>query len=95
MNSKVLALIGRALQALAVGFTLVLASHPLAAMEELTVNGAKEAALAKAQQTRFESQMKEFIESVGIEFKGTLEAELRRSIAPEVVLVAASTPTRG
>jgi len=95
MNSKALALIGRALRTLAVGLTLAVASHPLAAMEELTVNGAKEAALARAQQARFESQMQAFIESVGAEFKGALEVELQRSMAPEVVLVAVNTPTRG
>ena len=95
MNSKATALIGQLLRTLAVGLTLALASHPLAAMEELTVNGATEAALAKAHQARFESQMKAFIESVGVEFKGALEVELQRSMAPEVVLVAVNIPTRG
>ena len=87
--------VGRLLRHLVLGLTLAFASHPLAAMEELTVDGAKDAAQTRAHQAHFKSQMEAYAKAVGGEFKGRLKTELERSIRSETRLAALDARTRG
>jgi len=59
---------------------LALMSYPLAAVEVVTVDGTRQAAQVRAQQTRFESQMDAYVKGVGIEFRAALEMDLRQSV---------------
>ena len=83
------------LQHLILALTLAVGSFPLAAMEELSVDGTKEAAQKRAQQELFRSQMEAYGEAVGSEFKDLLKLELERSIRSEPRLAVAGTRTRG
>lgn len=95
MNRKLTNRVGRSLRHLVLGLTLVFASHPLAAMEELTVDGAKDAAQTRAHQAHFKSQMEAYAKAVGGEFKGRLKAELERAIRNETRLVTIDARSRG
>ena len=88
MNRKLTHWVGRSLSVLTLGLTAALASHPLAAMEELTVDGAKEAAQVRAQQARFESEMKAYGETVGAEYRGLLKEQLKQAMGSETRLAA-------
>jgi len=95
MNRELTDRVGRSLRHLALGLTLALASHPLAAMEEVTVNGAKEAAQARAQRVRFESHMEAYAKAVTIEFKSLQKAELERAMLSEARVAMIEARRRG
>ena len=88
MNRKLTHWVGRSLSVLTLGLSLALASGSLAAMEELTVDGAREAAQARAQQARFESEMKAYGETVGAEFRGLVKEQLKQAMRNETRLAA-------
>ena len=60
----------------------------LAAQEELTVDGAKEAAHVRAQRARFESEMQAYGEAVGVEYRGLLKEQLQQAMRSEARLAA-------
>ena len=95
LDSKLTGRLGRWLRQLALCLTLATASVPLAAMEELTVDGAKEAAQKRAQQELFLSQMEAYSRAVGAEFKSLVKADLERAIRNEPRLAAVGARTRG
>jgi hypothetical protein len=64
-------------------------------MEELTVDGAADAAAARAQEARFEAQMDRYVQAVGADFKTALETELRRSVEPGIRSADAGGTSRG
>ncbi len=88
MNRKMTNRVGRSLSVLTLGLTLAFASHPLAAQEELTVDGAKEAAHVRAQRARFESEMQAYGEAVGVEYRGLLKEQLQQAMRSEARLAA-------
>ena len=95
MNGELSSRVGRSLRHLVLGLTLAFASHPLAAMEELTVDGTKDAAQTRAQQAHFKSQMEAYGKAVGGEFKGQLKAELEQAIRVEARLATIDSRSRG
>ena len=95
MNTRTTDRAVRALRALALGAALALASHPLAAMDEVTVNGASEAAQLRAHRALVEADMKAYSETVGSEFKGLVKAELERSMRGDTQLARVETRDRG
>ena len=95
MNGELSSRVGRSLRHLVLGLTLAFASHPLAAMEELTVDGTKDAAQTRAQQAHFKSQMEAYGKAVGGEFKGQLKAELAQAIRVEARLATIDSRSRG
>ena len=95
MHRKLTGRFGRRLRQLALCLTLASASLPLAAMEELTVDGTKEAAQKRAQQELFLSQMDAYSRAVGAEFKSLVKAELERAIRNEARLAAVAGRSRG
>lgn len=95
MNRELTNRVGRSLRHLVLGLTLAFASHPLAAMEELTVDGTKDAAQTRAQQAHFKSQMEAYGKAVGGEFKGRLKAELERTMRIEARLATIDSRSRG
>ena len=88
MTRKLTYWVGRSLRVLTLGLGLALASHPLAAMEELTVNGAKAAAQVRAQRARFESEMETYRETVGAEYRGFVKEQLKQAMRDETRLAA-------
>ena len=95
MHRKLTGRFGRRLRQLALCLTLASSSLPLAAMEELTVDGTKEAAQKRAQQELFLSQMDAYSRAVGAEFKSLVKAELERAIRNEARLAAVAGRSRG
>ena len=78
--------VGRLPGCLALGLTLIFASQPLAAVEEIIVDGAKEAAQIRAYQAFFESQMEVYGKTVSVEFKDLVNAELKNLVSSEAYL---------
>ncbi len=74
---------------------LGLVSAPLAAMEEVTVDGARLAAEARAQDARFKSEMDTFAKTVSRNFKGNLAFDLQQSVMPPLRLAGAFAHKRG
>jgi len=70
-------------------------SAPLTAMEEITVDGTQAAADARAQNSRFRSEMDLFAKTVELQFKVSLEFDLRQSVAPPLRLASALANNRG
>ncbi len=64
-------------------------SAPLAAMEEVTVDGGQMAAEARAQDARFRSEMDTFAKKVVLKFKANLAFDLQQSVAPPLRLAGA------
>ena len=90
-NSFSIARLGTALAILSLGVI----SGPLAAMEEVTVDGAQAAASVRAQDARFRSEMTRFVETVELRFKADLAFDLKQSVAPPLRLAAALANNRG
>lgn len=65
------------------------------ATEELIVYGADAAALAREGQAMFQSDMKDYIESLNHSLKATLEKDLKRMAAPKLTLALTDTASRG
>ena len=82
--------VGRLPSCLALGLTLIFASQPLAAVEEIIVDGAKEAAQIRAYQAFFESQMEVYGKTVSVEFKDLVNAELKNLVSSEAYLTVIS-----
>ena len=89
-NSK----LARRWTALAV-MALGVISAPLAAMEEVTVDGAQAVAEARAQDARFRSDMDVFMKAVELRFKADLAFDLKNSVAPPLRLASALANNRG
>ena len=70
-------------------------SAPLAAMEEVTVNGAQAAAEVRAQDARFRSDMDVFVKTVELRFKADLAFDLKQSVASPLRLASAFANNRG
>ena len=56
------------------------------AMEEIIVDGTKEAAQVQEYQALFESQIEAYSKAVGLEFKSSLKVELENAILDETRL---------
>lgn len=95
MNRKSTSWLRRSLANLALALTLGASSLPLAAMEELTVDGAEQAAQRRAQQELFLSQMEAYSRAVGAEFKSLVKADLERAIHDEPRLAVIDARIRG
>jgi len=80
--------IGRLPGYVVLGLTLIFASQPLAAVEEIIVDGAKEAAQIREYQAFFESQMEVYGKTVSVEFKDLVNAELKNVVSSEARLTA-------
>jgi hypothetical protein len=70
-------------------------SAPLAALEEVTVDGAQAVAEVRAQDARFRSDMDVFVKTVELRFKADLEFDLKQSVAPPLKLASALANNRG
>ena len=70
-------------------------STPLAAMEEVTVNGAQALAEAHAQEARFRNDMDLFIKAVELRFKADLAFDLKQSVAPPIRVAGVYANNRG
>ena len=70
-------------------------SAPLAAMEEVTVNGAQAVAEARAQDARFRNDMDLFMKAVELRFKADLAFDLKESLTPPLRLASALANNRG
>ena len=70
-------------------------SAPLAAMEEVTVNGSPAVAEARAQDARFRNDMNLFVKTVELRFKADLAFDLKQSVAPPLRLASAYANNRG
>jgi len=75
--------------------TLSVISAPLAAMEEVTVNGAQAVAEARAQDARFRNDMELFMKAVELRFKADLAFDLKQTVAPPLKLASALVNNRG
>jgi hypothetical protein len=84
--SKLINKTEQSLRYMTLWFTLIFTSQPLIAMEEIIVDGTKEAAQIQEYQTLFESQMEAYSKAVGIEFKNSLKVELEGAILDETRL---------
>jgi hypothetical protein len=70
-------------------------SAPLAAMEEITVNGAQDAASVRVEDARFRSEMNRFVKTVELRFKADLAFDLKQSVTPPLRLAGALANNRG
>jgi len=70
-------------------------STPVAAIEELTVDGAQAVLAADARDARFRTDMEAFARSVELEFKASLAFDLKQSVAPPLRLAGALVHNRG
>ncbi|MCZ6585967.1 MAG: hypothetical protein O6930_08125 [Gammaproteobacteria bacterium] len=70
-------------------------SAPVAAMEEVTVDGARAVLAADARDARFRSDMEAFTRSVELEFKASLASDLKQSVTPPLRLAGALVHNRG
>ena len=70
-------------------------STPVAAMEEVTVDGAWAVFAADARDARFRSDMAAFAKSVELEFRASLAFDLKPSVAPPLRLASALVHNRG
>lgn len=77
------------------GLVALLASAPLSATEELTVNGSDAAMAAQAERERFRSDMAVYVQAVDSEIKATRDASLRKAVAPALQLASSELRTRG
>ena len=64
-------------------------SAPLAAMEEITVNGDQAAASIRADDARFRAEMNQFVRTVELRFKADLAFDLQQSVTPPLRLAGA------
>ncbi|MED5534137.1 MAG: hypothetical protein VX690_00400 [Pseudomonadota bacterium] len=76
----------QSLRYIALWIALIFTSRPLIAMEEIIVDGTKEAAQVQEYQTLFESQMEAYSKAVSLEFKSSLKVELENAILDETRL---------
>ena len=88
MFRKLTKSVGRLPGYAALSLTLMFTSQPLIAMEEIIVDGAKEAAQIRAYQAFFESQMEVYGKTVSVEFKDLVNAELKNVVSNEAYLTA-------
>jgi hypothetical protein len=72
-----------------------LLSQTATATEELVVNGADVAALAQEGEALFQSDMKEYVESLNHRLKATLDKELKEIAAPKLTLALNEAASRG
>ncbi len=70
-------------------------ASPLAAMEEVSVDGTQAVAAARAQDARFRSAMDTLAETVALQFKADLAFDLRQAVAPPMRMASASAHKRG
>ncbi len=70
-------------------------SAPLAAMEEITVNGDQAAANIRAEDARFRVEMNQFVKTVELRFKADLDFDLKQSVTPPLWLAGALADNRG
>ena len=91
LKISTLARLRTALAVLALGVI----SAPLAAMEEVTVNGAQAVAEARAQDARFRDDMDLFMKAVELRFKADLAFDLKQSLMPPLRLASALANNRG
>ena len=70
-------------------------SAPVAAMEEVTVDGAQAVLAAAARDARFRSDMEAFAMTVELQFKANLAFDLKQSVAPPLRLAGALVRNRG
>jgi hypothetical protein len=80
---------------LVIGLIAGLFSQLAAATEEIVVNGTAAAAQAQAQEVRFQTEMKNYAQSLNQNLKATLDRELKKQPAPQVRLAIGEIPTRG
>ncbi len=79
------------LAVLALGFI----SAPVAAMEEVTVYGARPALEARAQEAQLRADMEAFAKTVELNFKASLAVDLEQSVAPALRLAGTLVHNRG
>ena len=72
-----------------------LISSPLAALEEVSVDGTQAAAQAQAQEARFRAEMETFAKTVALQFKANLAFDLQQAVAPPLRLASARAHERG
>jgi hypothetical protein len=65
------------------------------ATEELVVNGAEAAALARENQAALQSDMKEYVRALNRDLKARLDKQLERVEAPRLVLALNEAGGRG
>jgi hypothetical protein len=80
---------------LIVGLVAGLLSQLTAATEEVVVNGTEAVALAQAEEVRFQTEMKDSVQSLNQNLKATLDKELKALPAPKLELALGELPTRG
>ena len=80
---------------LIVGLVAGLLSQMTAATEEVVVNGREAAATAQAEEARFQSEMKDYAQSLNQNLKATLDKEIKGLPAPKLQLAIAEISTRG
>ncbi len=70
-------------------------SAPVAAIEEVTVDGAQAVLAADARDARFRADREAFAKTVALEFKANLASDLKQSVAPPMRLAGALVRNRG
>ena len=68
---------------------------PVAAMEEVTVYGARPALEARAQEAQFRTEMEAFAKTVELNFKASLAFDLKQSVTPPLRLAGTLVRNRG
>ena len=76
-------------------FSVGLLSQTAAATEELVVNGAEAAAVAQQGEALLRSDMKEYVESLNLRLKVTLDKELKQIATPKLTLALNDAAGRG
>jgi hypothetical protein len=80
---------------LAIGLLAGMLSQLTAATEEVVVNGKEAAAQAQAQEVRFQTEMKDYAQSLNEDLKTRLNSDMKKLPAPQVRLAIGEIPTRG
>ena len=77
------------------GLVAGLLSQSAAANEEVVAYASETAAEIEARETRLQSELKDYAQSLNRDMKVTLDKALKRVAAPKLELAAAEIPTRG
>ena len=81
-------------QGLAVGLAVSLLAQQATAAEELVVYGPAASVAVKRDQEAFRAEIENFVRALNEQLKQTLDADLKRALAPKLELASAETHTR-
>jgi hypothetical protein len=87
--------INRPITTLIAGLVVALLSQTATATEELVVDGTAAAEQAQKREAEFQSEIKEYAQSLNEDLKATLDKELRSLPAPKLELAVGEVQTRG